>query len=239
MSRFVSMTDMPTVSRRSDAKVEPPLHQRIYRALREEIIRGERKPGELLGEAELARSEGVSRSPIREALRQLEQDDLVRWSPRRGATVAHVTVASLRDTYEVRESLESLSAALAAERASAVDHQKMRELAAAIERAQDAGDNMSAITLDDRLHRLIAATTNNKFLEAQAGRALDRGMMARMMVREEPGRSQEIVGEHWAILEALERRDPKESAELAATHVYRARVRLMEMLQRASVDHED
>ena len=234
---------MPASSQNVPADRSPldrsPLHQRIYETLRAEVISGQRKPGELLSEAELARSWGVSRSPIREAFRQLEQHDLVRWAPRRGATVARLTVAGLRDIYEVREALEALSAGLAAERGSPADLAKMRELAADIRRTQDEGDYLRAIMLDDEFHRLMASTTRNRMLESQSGLVLDRVIMARMMVREEPGRTQEIVHEHQAILDALGERDAKKAAEQAALHVRNARVRLMDMLQRASVDPED
>jgi DNA-binding GntR family transcriptional regulator len=229
---------MPTPGRRSP-EGPPPLHQRIYETLRAEVISGQRKPGELLSEAELARRWGVSRSPIREALRQLEQHDLVRWAPRRGATVARLTVAGLRDIYEVREALESLSAGLAAERGSPADLAKMRDLAARIKQTQEEGDYLEAIMLDDEFHRLMARTTRNRMLESQSGHVLDRVIMARMMVREEPGRTQEIVHEHQAILDALGRRDAKEATEHAALHVRNARARLMAMLQRASVDPGD
>ena len=181
----------------------------------------------------------MSRSPIREAFRQLEQHDLVRWVPRRGATVARLTVAGLRDIFEVREALEALSAGLAAERGSAADLAKMRDLAADIKKTQDEGDYMRAIMLDDEFHRLMATATRNRMLESQAGHVLDRAIMARMTVREEPGRTGEIVHEHQAILDALGQRDAKKAAEQAALHVRNARVRLMDMLQRASVDPED
>ena len=228
----------PANSRRSPEDPSP-LHQRIYETLRAEVISGQRKPGELLNEAELARSWGVSRSPIREALRQLEQHDLVRWAPRRGATVTRLTVAGLRDIYEVREALETLSAGLAAERGSPADLTKMRDLATDIKQTQDQGDYMRAIMLDDEFHRLMASSTRNRMLEAHSGRVLDRVIMARMMVREEPGRAQEIVHEHQAILDALGQHDPKKAADQAALHVRSSRIRLMEMLQRASVDPED
>src|SRR5215470_1046435 len=229
---------MPASSRRAPADPSP-LHQRIYETLRAEVISGQRKPGELLSEAELARSWGVSRSPIREALRQLEQHNLVRWAPRRGATVAGLTVAGLRDIYETREAGEALSAGLAAERGSSADLAKMRDLAAGVKQSQDEGDYMRAIMLDDEFHRLMASTTRNRMLESQSGRVLDRVIMARLMVREEPGRTDEIVDEHQAILDALGQRDAKKAAEQAALHVRNARVRLMDMLQRASVDPED
>jgi len=228
-----------TASRRRPLEDPSPLHQRIYETLRAEVISGQRKPGELLSEAELARSWGVSRSPIREAFRQLEEHNLVRWAPRRGATVARLTVAGLRDIYEVREALEALSAGLAAERGSPADLAKMRDLAAAVKQTQDEGDYMRAIMLDDEFHRLMASSTRNRMLESQSGRILDRVIMARMMVREEPGRTREIVHEHQAILDALSQRQAAKAAEQAARHVRNARVRLMDMLQRASVDPED
>ena len=228
-----------TASSRRSLDDPSPLHQRIYETLRAEVISGQRKPGELLSEAELARNWGVSRSPIREAFRQLEEHHLVRWAPRRGATVARLTVAGLRDIYEVRVALEALSAGLAAERGSSADFAKMSELAAGIKRTQDEGDYMQAIMLDDEFHRLMASTTRNRLLQSQASRILDRVIMARMMVREEPGRTREIVDEHQAILDALGQRDAAKAAEQAALHVRNARVRLMDMLQRASVDPED
>lgn len=86
------------------------------------------------------------------------------------------------------------------------------------------------------LHRLMASTTRNRMLESQSGRVLDRVIMARLIVREEPGRTDEIVDEHQAILDALGQRDAKKAAEQAALHVRNARVRLMDMLQRVSVD---
>src|SRR5215472_6242271 len=228
-----------TASSRRSLDDPSPLHQRIYETLRAEVISGQRKPGELLSEAELARNWGVSRSPIREAFRQLEEHHLVRWAPRRGATVARLTVAGLRDIYEVREALESLSAGLAAERGSAADLTKMSDLAADVKKSQDEGDYMRAIMLDDEFHRLMASTTRNRMLESQSGHVLDRVIMARLVVREEPGRPKEIVREHQAILDALGQRDAEKAAEEAALHVRKARVRLMDMLQRASVDPED
>jgi DNA-binding GntR family transcriptional regulator len=213
-----------------------PAHQRIYRALKEAILTGELKPGDVLSEVELAQRWEVSRTPIREAIRQLEQENLIRWSPRRGGVVPGITVASVRDLYEVREVLEALSARLLAERGAQEDVDAMKKLAAEIEAVQNAGDYRSAIMLDDELHRRMARATRNRVLESQSGRVLDRVVMARMMVRRDPGRIHEIVREHRALLDALDERDPEKAAELAAVHVRNARVRLMEMLQHSSVD---
>ena len=218
------------------ASSEPLLHQRIYRGLKEAVLRGELKPGEVLSEVELAGRWDVSRTPIREAIRQLEQEGLIRWSPRLGAMVAGITVASVRDLYVVREVLEALCARLVAERAEPADLASFVAVASAIEQAQDAVDLTTAIELDDDLHRKMAASSRNRVLEAQLGRVLDRVMMARMMVRRAPGRLRDIVREHSELLDALASRDAELASRLAAAHVRNSRVRLMETLQSSSVD---
>jgi DNA-binding GntR family transcriptional regulator len=127
----------------------------IYRGLKAAVLNGELAPGEVLNEAELARRWEVSRTPVREAIRQLEQEHLVRWSPRRGATVAGITVAGVRDLYEVREALEGLAAQLAAHRATEEEVGELERLAVAIRAAHDRGDLAEAIKLDDQLHRSL------------------------------------------------------------------------------------
>jgi DNA-binding GntR family transcriptional regulator len=206
-----------------------PLHLSIYRDLKAAVVNGELAPGEVLSEAELARRWEVSRTPVREAIRQLEQEHLVRWSPRRGATVASITVAGVRDLYEVREALEGLAAQLAAQHATTDE-------AAAGREAHDGGDFPEAIRLDDHLHRCLARATGNRVLESHLGRILDRVLMGRMTVRKDPGRIDEIVREHDSIIAALRRRDPAGAADEAAGHIRRARLRLMETLQRSAVD---
>jgi DNA-binding GntR family transcriptional regulator len=218
--------------------VHKPLHVDVYQTLKEAILTGELKPGEAIGEAELSRRWEVSRSPIREALRKLEHDGLVRWSSRRGATVAGITVAGVRDVYQVREVLEGLGARLVAERASAADLDRLDELSQGIGRAERSGDRLEAIRLDDALHRAMARLSGNRALESSWTRLLDRVLMARMMVRRDPGRVDQIMVEHEALLAALRERDGERAAELAAAHIRMARVRLMEMLQRSSVEEE-
>lgn len=202
------------------------------------MVNGDLAPGEALNEAELARQWEVSRTPVREAIRQLEQEHLVRWSPRRGATVASITVAGVRDLYEVREALEGLTAQLAATHASSDELDELERLAAAIREAHDSGDLAEAIRLDDQLHRCLVRSTGNRVLESHLGGILDRVLMGRMTVRRDPGRIDEIVREHDSIISALRGRDAASAEAEAAGHIRRARLRLMEMLQRSSVDEE-
>ena len=93
-----------------------PLREVVFNTLRQAILRGELKPGERLMEIQLADKLGVSRTPIREAIRKLELEGLVLMIPRRGAEVAEITEKSLRDVLEVRRALEELSVGLACDR---------------------------------------------------------------------------------------------------------------------------
>jgi DNA-binding GntR family transcriptional regulator len=220
----------------SSRQTARPLHRNIYEGLKAAVVNGDLAPGEVLGEAELARRWEVSRTPVREAIRKLEQEHLVRWSPRRGATVASITVAGVRDLYETREALEGLAAQLAARRATEQEVGELERLAEAIRKAHDSGDLLEAIKLDDRLHRCLVRSTGNRVLESHLGSILDRVLMGRMTVRRDPGRVDEIVREHDRIISALRGRDAAAAEAEAAGHIRRSRVRLMEMLDRSSLD---
>ena len=103
-----------------------PLRDVVFHTLRQAILRGELKPGERLMEIKLANKLGVSRTPIREAIRKLELEGLVLIIPRRGAEVAQITEKSLRDVLEVRRSLEALAVQLACERMQAQGLQDLK-----------------------------------------------------------------------------------------------------------------
>jgi DNA-binding GntR family transcriptional regulator len=189
-------------------------------------------PGTVLSEAELSRRWSVSRTPVREALRQLELDHLISWAPRRGATVARVTVRDLRDMVELRQALEGLAVRLAAERAAESDLSDLREILDGIDAAHREGDIAGTIELDDSFHRRIALASGNRLLAASADRLLDRVRFARSMTRSLPGRQEEFKHEHSAILAAIANHDPEAAVEAMTTHVQRSRDRLVDMLER-------
>ena len=111
-----------------------PLRDVVFNTLRRAILRGELKPGERLMEIQLANKLGVSRTPIREAIRKLELEGLVLMIPRKGAEVAEITEKNLRDVLEVRCALEELAVQLACDR---IDKARMRELHAAAAHFRD------------------------------------------------------------------------------------------------------
>ena len=90
-----------------------PLRDVVFNTLRQAILKGEMEPGERLMEIQLAQKLGVSRTPIREAIRKLELEGLVVMIPRKGAEVAHITEKDMRDVLEVRSTLEELAVELA------------------------------------------------------------------------------------------------------------------------------
>ncbi len=117
-----------------------------FNTLRQAILRGELKPGERLMEIQLANKLGVSRNPIREAIRKLELEGLVLMIPRKGAEVAEITEKNLRDVLEVRCALEELAVQLACDR---MDEEGVRELRAAAETF----DLFSTVMILHRSHR--------------------------------------------------------------------------------------
>ena len=104
-----------------------PLRDVVFKTLRRGILTGELKPGERLMEIHLANRLGVSRTPIREAIRKLELEGLVTMIPRRGAEVANITEKNLKDVLEVRQALESLAIELACERITPENKEALRE----------------------------------------------------------------------------------------------------------------
>ena len=106
-----------------------PLRDVVFQTLRQAILRGELKPGERLMEIQLANKLGVSRTPIREAIRKLELEGLVLVIPRRGAEVADITEKSLRDVLEVRKALEELAVNLACDRMTKAQIKELKEAA--------------------------------------------------------------------------------------------------------------
>ncbi|MBS7009815.1 GntR family transcriptional regulator [Anaerostipes sp.] len=141
-----------------------PLRDVVFNTLRQAIITGEFVPGERLMEIALANRLGVSRTPVREAIRKLELEGLVVMIPRKGAEVARITEKDLRDVLEVRSSLEELAAGLATDR---LDDEAREKISAALENFREAittGDNPKIADCDVEFHDAVFEATQNKRL---------------------------------------------------------------------------
>lgn len=138
-----------------------PLRDVVFQSLRRAILKGEMEPGERLMEIHLAKRLGVSRTPIREAIRKLELEGLVVMIPRRGAVVASITEKDMRDVLEVRRTLEMMAVEVACDRISAQDLKRLKEAAGEFERSRDSGDIIQMAQADMAFHEIIYNATGN------------------------------------------------------------------------------
>ena len=141
-----------------------PLRDVVFNTLRQAIITGEFVPGERLMEIALANRLGVSRTPVREAIRKLELEGLVVMIPRKGAEVARITEKDLRDVLEVRSSLEELAAGLATERLDDGSREKIQEALDNFREAIQTDDNPKSADCDVEFHDAVFEATQTKRL---------------------------------------------------------------------------
>lgn len=138
-----------------------PLRDVVFNTLREAIIKGDLKPGERLMENQLADKLGVSRTPVREAIRKLELENLVVMIPRKGAEVAKITEKDIRDVLEVRAALESLAVELACEKISQEQIKQLLSVKEAFKEAIKTKDVHQIVSADIEFHQVILEATNN------------------------------------------------------------------------------
>jgi DNA-binding GntR family transcriptional regulator len=140
------------------------LREQVLSELRRRIVDGDYAQGERLTENRLAEDFGVSRNPVREALRVVESEGFVEILPRRGAVVATLDETAIRDLFAVRKQLETLAAGLAAERATEDDVARLRALLAEANKATEAGDLARVAELNSALHVAVIDISGNRWL---------------------------------------------------------------------------
>lgn len=141
-----------------------PLREVVFTTLRQAILKGELLPGERLMEISLANKLGVSRTPIREAIRKLELEGLVVMIPRKGAHVAHITEQELNDVLEVRRGLEELAIEKACERITEEELDRLEEAAQVFSGLVDSDNLVALAEADVRFHDVIYDATHNRRL---------------------------------------------------------------------------
>ncbi len=195
------------------------LRQQVADYLRDEILSARLAPGAELGEVALARSLGISRGPLREALGQLAAEGLVTIVPRRGAVVKRLTRQEFIDAYEVREALESLAIKLAVPRLSVADKAELHRMCEQMERAATPGDWDRFFEFNRQFHaRLVHASGNSKLEEVHSQLVAQMGRLMRQSV-ELRGGFEQSAAEHRAILAAVDAGDPERAAQLLEEHI--------------------
>ena len=196
-----------------------PLRDVVFNTLRHAILRGELKPGERLMEIQLANKLGVSRTPIREAIRKLELEGLVLMIPRKGAEVAEITEKSLMDVLEVRGSLEELAVDLACDRITESQLEELKEAAGEFEEALRTGDLTEYAEADVHFHDIIYNATDNQRLVQLLYNLREQMYRYRVEYLKRQEVHQTLLEEHSYIIECIENRN-KECAKTAIrTHI--------------------
>jgi DNA-binding GntR family transcriptional regulator len=198
-----------------------PLTELVVTALRERILSGGVPPGERLIEGKLSEELGVSRMPVREALRQLAAEGLVTIEPRRGASVTSFTPQQMRELVEVRATLEGLNAKLAAQRH---DDQQIAEMQRILEEgtrvSKDGADDAVMLMMNQRFHDALGSIAANSILQDIMRSLRDR--TALLFASINSSRGPQNWDEHAAILRAVINGDAELASLLAMRHVYNA-----------------
>ncbi|MFZ5986433.1 MAG: GntR family transcriptional regulator [Bacillota bacterium] len=196
-----------------------PLREVIFNTLREAIIAGELKPGERLMEVKLAEKMGVSRTPVREAIRKLELEGLVDMLPRKGAHVAELSVKDIMNVLEVRASLDGLATALAAER---ITDEEIKELGHILSQfvAYAEKDNLQGtIKKDVEFHDLIYHASRNERLIQIASNLREQVQRFRVIYLKDYSSPKDLIKEHESIYDAVAKRDKESAQKYAQKHI--------------------
>ena len=208
----------------------------VRHELERRILAGEILPGAKLTEADVAEDLKVSRGPVREAFRALEQAGLVRTEKNRGVFVRSLSHFEADELYEVRAGLDALIGRLAAERCTPAQVAEVRELLRAMQKAARARNVDEYYPLNVRFHDLLAQFTGNATLLATYRRLVNElHLYRRETLAHGPDSFPTSTNEHLAIVEAIARGDSDRASELLYQHAMESRQRLHQMLERPAV----
>ena len=196
-----------------------PLRDVVFNTLRQAILRGELKPGERLMEIQLANKLGVSRTPIREAIRKLELEGLVLMIPRKGAEVAEITEKNLRDVLEVRCALEELAVQLACDRMDEEGTKAMKEASAEFCNTLDSDDITRIAQADVAFHDIIYAATDNRRLIQLLNNLREQMYRYRIEYLKKKECYPQLLEEHQTIIDSTESRDKGRATQITGQHI--------------------
>lgn len=199
-----------------------PLRDVVFNTLRRAILNGTLKPGERLMEVHLANKLGVSRTPIREAIRKLELEGLVVMLPRKGAEVAKISEKSLQDVLEVRRALDVLIAELACDRITPEQQEMLKEAHLYFEKVTKEAQTEDAAKLakaDVAFHDIIMEATGNSRLKSLVNNLAEQMYRYRFVYLQDESIHANLVTEHEAIYKAIISKDKDAAAKAARVHI--------------------
>lgn len=196
-----------------------PLRDVVFNTLRQGILKGELKPGERLMEIHLANQLGVSRTPIREAIRMLELDGLVKMIPRKGAQVSNISKEDLRDVLEVRKALDTLAISLACERIDEALLLEIKKASEAFKASVKTGDSTKIAEADVAFHEAIHVASGNKRLFVLINNMAERLYRYRLEYIKECSDRMELIKEHDEMVRCIELGDKEGAVKIIEQHI--------------------
>lgn len=215
------------------------LRTRIYNQLKNAILNGVYKPGESLIEMKVAKELGVSRTPVREAIRQLELEGLVSSIPNKGVIVEGITEKDVEDIYTIRRMLEGLAARWAAEKITDEQLKEMKDILDLMEFYTEKQEMDKVSEMDTRFHDVIFKACNSRPLESVLANYHHFIQRARLVSVKASGRAQHSLGEHQKIYEALKNHDADAAEKAMIQHISQASSNLDPILEEHQVFHKE
>ena len=207
-----------------------PLRDVVFNTLREAILKGDLKPGERLMELQLAAQLGVSRTPIREAIRMLEQEGLAVTVPRKGAEVAKMTLKGMEDVLEIREALDILACQLACERITGEQLTLLEEKKKAFEVSLKSGNVKEIAETDVAFHDVIYDATGNPKLVNMLNNLREQIYRYRVEYLKREENYPRLIKEHNEIYTSLVNRSKKDATESIREHVVNQAIAVKEVI---------
>ncbi|MBI2371646.1 MAG: GntR family transcriptional regulator [Deltaproteobacteria bacterium] len=206
---------------------EATLQEKAYDAIKDAILKHILKGGELLSEERLAKGLGISRTPVREALRRLASEGLVESIPRRGSFVSRLTMTDVKEIFQIREALEGMAARLAA---LGVREDELRATRARLEKAFESRDPDELFEAGREFHHWIIVNSRNERLIrllAALRSQIDRVFFLGTTLS---GQMERSFSEYEALIRALEQRDPDLAEQIMRRHLAAVREQLLQRL---------
>jgi len=195
------------------------LSQKVYRALKTEIIKGSLKPGTKLSEGKIAEQMGVSRTPVREALKELAAEGFVKMNPNQAVAVSNASVEDVQEVLQIRGVLEGLAARLATKTINEEEIKELEKYQKRMEQYTNKDDVLAFSEMDAEFHELILNICGNDRLIQIRKNLSDQAHRFRIRSLSVPGRLKYSLKEHQEIVEALKRKDAEQADRLSQKHI--------------------
>jgi len=203
------------------------LSQKVYRALKTEIIKGSLKPGIKLSEGKIAVQMGVSRTPVREALKELAAEGFVKMNPNQAVVVSNASVEDVQEVLQIRGVLEGLAARLAIKMISEEEIKELEKYQKQMEYYTKKDDVLAFSEMDDEFHKLILNICSNNRLIQIRKNLCDQARRYRIRSLSVPGRLKYSLKEHQEIVEALKRKNAEQADRVSQKHIENVLVNIL------------